>query len=155
MSERERKSPKLSDRPATIGRILIYTFTGEEHEDCGRAIHSERPAIVVREPLGSRETYTVQVFTACHHDIGGGAEGASGLMLREALIAAEPTPGFLHWPVVSPMRDLAREVSAGMGQRTAVPASADAPESGPVNPQAGPDVTPTAPKAKKSKRGAR
>lgn len=115
MSETKNTSVALSDRAATVGRILIYTFTGEEHEDCGRAIHVERPAIVVRAPLGSRDTYNVQVFTDCGNDVQGGGPGADGtLWLKGLRIAAEPTPGYLSWPVIEPVKtsQLARQSSA-------------------------------------------
>lgn len=102
MSESKRtQSPKLSDRPATVGRILLYTFTGEEHEHmCGGAICSERPAMVVSEN-GGGGTYNVQVFTDCRNDVYGGGPGADGtLWLKSLRIAAEATPGYLHWPEV-------------------------------------------------------
>jgi hypothetical protein len=100
MSERERKTTKLSDRPATVGRILIYTFTGEEHEHMQpEAAGEQRPAIVVRA-YGAGHVVNVQVLTDGCSDVAGGGPGADGsLRLTSLQIAAEPTPGYLSWPV--------------------------------------------------------
>lgn len=149
-SKRTRSTPKLSDRAATVGRILLYTFTGDEHEHmCGRAICSERPAMVVNEN-GGGGTYNVQVFTDCRNDVEGGGPGADGtLWLTSLQIAEEATPGYLHWPEIVNAK--------GEGLKAVAP-SLPAPDERtetavPAEPQGEPAKPPTKPaKAKRSRK---
>jgi hypothetical protein len=96
-----KKSVQLSERAATVGRTLLYTYSGDEHEHMKpETAGQQRPAVIVRtwgDTPGS--VVNVQVFTDGCNDVEGGGPGADGsLRLASLAIAAEPTPGYLHWP---------------------------------------------------------
>lgn len=160
MSETKSKSVQLSDRAATVGRTLLYTYTGEEHEHmAGRAICSERPAVIVRawgDTPGS--AYNIQVLTDCGNDVEGGGPGADGtLWLQSIQIAAEPTPGYLHWPeLTAAPKTKALPPPVVPGDVVTVPGEGDlkVTDVAADGSMTAEPVAPKAPKAKKSKRRA-
>jgi hypothetical protein len=151
-----KKSVQLSERAATVGRTLLYTYSGKEHEHMKpETAGQQRPAVIVRT-WGSTpgSVVNVQVFTDGCNDVEGGGPGADGsLRLTSLGIAAEPTAGYLHWPELT---------TAGLPPRKPVaPVAADgiAFDGTTSTARSGDEIaaarasTPKAPKARKPRKG--